>query len=276
MMNTKYIKNILTGVSITIMTQTTHAADPLTLQKHTSTEKQQVLEKIQPEVRSLGQSLSVFQDHLKIEHIKVLSSDTELSYQAITKAINVILAHALDYALDFEKAEYLKVIHLVSGKPVDYNARESAFSSLLDMLKLIRDIQDRLVKTFGSDTNDESVRLRRQLDGAMKFDTLVQTKTSFSQSELLAIDFLRDKVRSSKSSTSISNESDSSSSRSSTPPKPQSEPSSPHMSTNSIHRLRANSSLPTLSSYADPSALNSSPLFNKKRANTSTNSNKPE
>jgi hypothetical protein len=272
MMNTKYIKNILAGVSITIIT---HAADPLTLQHHTPTEIQ-VLEKLQPEVRSLGQSLSVLQDHLKIDHISILSSDTELSYRAITNAINVILAHALDYALDLEKAKYLRGIHLVSGKPVDYNAKESAFNSLLEMLKLIRDIQDRLVETFGSDNNDESVRLRRQLDGAVKFDMLIQNQTSFSQSELLAIDFLRDRVRNSKSSTSSSSESESSSSRSSTPPKPQSEPSSPHISTNSIHRLRANSSLPTLSSYVDPSALNNSPLFNKKRANTSTNSNKPE
>ncbi len=274
MFNKKALQTIFAGLSLTMIV---NAADPQSIQKNTDP-KAMLLEKVNPEIRGLGQSIAVFQDHLKIPKTKIFDSKKELSYETTIDYLNIILALALDYFFDPSKTSQLKVMHSVTGKLIADNHNDSAYKALIQMLEMIHGIQNKLAKEFGEDQQDESVRLRHQLDGALRFDTLTQTQQpSFSQTELLAFSFLQGKEASRKNkmeSDDASSSSSENSSRSSTPtPKTtQSEPTSPYSSIKP-NRIRANSSTPQL--YVPPSALGSSPLF-KKRANSTATQEKPE
>ncbi len=268
-MMTNSLKSFFAALSLLVFS---NAADP---HRNSDINQDQIkaLEKLQPEVRSLGQSLSVFREHLKIPHQKNFNSGTELSYLATADTINNILKDALDYALDQTKAKILKEQHMVTGKPIEKGSKESAFDSLLEMLKLIRDIQDRLAESFGPDQRADSINLRRELDGAVMYDSLLQNQTLYSKEQLLALSFLRDKNRSVMSSSANQPEESYSSSKPSPPTKSKSDPATPRMSPSSDGRKRADTSLPIANSYAAPVALSQSPLF-KKRANSTANPNK--
>ncbi len=272
MFNKKALHTIFAGLSLTMIV---NAADPQTLLKNNDP-GMMLLEKVNPEIRGLGQSIAVFQDHLKIPNTKIFDSKKELSYETTIGYLNTILGLALDYFLDSSKANQLKIMHSVTGKPVDDSHNESAYKALIQMLEMIRDIQNKLATEFGNDQQAESVQLRRQLDGALRFDTLAQTQQpSFSQTELFAFSFIQGKEVNRKNKIEFDDASSSSSeksSRPSTPKKPQSEPTSPHSSIKS-YRIRANSSTPQL--YIPPSVLGNSPLF-KKRANSTATPDKPE
>ncbi len=157
-------------------------------------------------------------------------------------------------------------MHSVTGKPVDDSHNESAYKALIQMLEMIRDIQNKLATEFGNDQQAESVQLRRQLDGALRFDTLAQTQQpSFSQTELFAFSFIQSKEANRKNKTEFDD-------TVMPPKKTQSEPTSPHSSIKS-YRIRANSSTPQL--YIPPSVLRNSSLF-KKRANSTATPDKSE
>lgn len=243
----------------------------------TTAPQKKALESAKPNIISLKQSLSIFSGILKDSENKSEVGQGSLSITSIRDQLNKILTVALDYILNPAKKEILQKTHMVSGKPVPLNDSESAYSALLDMFKMIKDMQDHLLVFFPADLQQESVILRKQLEAIVKLDEISKPITPFTEEEVRALDFIRAKesTTSGRSSPAIV-----SSSRSSSPAL--SQKSSPVISRKTslsskedspVPRSRATSSAPKMASgyaYAPPSAISGSPLLLKKaRANSS-------
>lgn len=231
------------------------------------------LDSIRPQVVSLKQSLSVITQWIENTPSIKQTPVTDLSETATHDQINDILVIALEYVLDKEKSETLKKIHKVSGKATQEEDM-SVYFALLDMCKMIDDLQNKLYTSFGTDDRPESKKLRKQLEGVVKFDTLVSQKPrSLSKAEIMALDFIRTKsieLNSSSSSSSSSNSPDSS------PPSTPVTRKSPVISViKSSGSFRPKSAVsPIGNAYADSNSLSSSPVFQRMRAASSSEQTK--